>query len=120
MNASYVIVRVDGVQHYEHRLLAEKALGRALRKGEEVHHLDGNTKNNTPGNLVVCDRTTHRLLERRAKALAACGNADWRLCQYCKTWDAPENLYFRSGDQKGARHRHCHAEAERRRKLQHD
>lgn len=38
---------------HEHRVVAENLLGRALRKGEIVHHRDGNKRNNAPENLVV-------------------------------------------------------------------
>lgn len=31
---------------HEHRLVAEEKLGRPLRKGEVVHHIDGDYKNN--------------------------------------------------------------------------
>lgn len=36
-----------------HRQVAEKKLGRALRKGEVVHHKDRNKLNNSPNNLWV-------------------------------------------------------------------
>ena len=36
-----------------HRDVAEKKLGRKLRKGEVVHHKDRNKQNNSPGNLWV-------------------------------------------------------------------
>jgi len=32
----------------------EKMIGRKLRKGEIVHHKDGNKKNNKPSNLKLC------------------------------------------------------------------
>lgn len=37
----------------EHRLIAEKKLGRYLKTGEVVHHLDENKTNNNPDNLIV-------------------------------------------------------------------
>ena len=37
----------------QHRLVAEKKLGRYLKKTEVVHHLDENRANNVPENLVV-------------------------------------------------------------------
>lgn len=38
---------------YEHRVVAEMKLGRPLKKGEVVHHIDGNFRNNDPDNLMV-------------------------------------------------------------------
>ena len=37
-----------------HRWVKEKQLGRSLKKGEVVHHKDGNPSNNARSNLVVC------------------------------------------------------------------
>lgn len=36
-----------------HRYVAEQMLGRKLKRGEIVHHIDCNKKNNKPSNLVV-------------------------------------------------------------------
>lgn len=36
-----------------HRVIAEMILGRKLKKGEIVHHIDGNKLNNSPKNLMV-------------------------------------------------------------------
>jgi len=45
------------------------------------HHLDGNRSNNDPSNLIIMpDTASHRLEHQRARALAACGYADWRKC----------------------------------------
>ena len=38
----YRVVLVDGEEVYEHRLLAERALGRPLKGEECVHHADDN------------------------------------------------------------------------------
>ena len=57
----YVLIRV-GVGHhladvrgyaYQHRIVAERLLGRRLKQGEIVHHKDGNKQNNSPENLIV-------------------------------------------------------------------
>src|SRR5262245_29830832 len=44
---------------HEHRVVAERTLGRALVKGEVVHHIDGNKKNNHPDNLAVMTQRDH-------------------------------------------------------------
>lgn len=38
---------------HTHRVVAEQMLGRPLRPGEIVHHVDGDKRNNDPSNLVV-------------------------------------------------------------------
>lgn len=44
---------------HEHRVRAEEMLGRPLRKGEVVHHKDGDHLNNDPSNLEVMSQAEH-------------------------------------------------------------
>jgi hypothetical protein len=76
-------------------VIVEAALGKRLPGGAEVHHVDGDRSGDRPGNLVACEsRGYHTLLHQRSRALRACGHANWRSCNACKTYDAPENLVF--------------------------
>ena len=68
----YVAVRVPKDHHlawgpthghhryaYEHDLVAEQKIGRALADDEVVHHIDGDRQNNDPINLGVETRSEH-------------------------------------------------------------
>lgn len=69
----------------EHVMVAERALGRYLPPGSQVHHVDGNTRNNAPSNLVICqDDAYHKLLHVRARILRAGGDPNTsKICSRC-------------------------------------
>lgn len=58
-------VRSNGSRVRDHRVVAEQMLGRPLRKGEVVHHIDRNPKNNDPSNLMVLTSSEHFKLHHR-------------------------------------------------------
>jgi hypothetical protein len=45
----------------EHRLVVEKKIGRYLLPGEVVHHIDGDSQNNVPENLVLFENNASHL-----------------------------------------------------------
>lgn len=84
---------VDGKRKFAHVAIAEAALGKPLPVGAQVHHWNGDRLDNRPANLVICpDQAYHALLHQRARALDACGNASWRRCSFCKSYDDPLNM----------------------------
>lgn len=91
----YTMHESGGRAVLEHVQVAERALGKSLPKGVQIHHVDEDRSNNAPDNLVICeDAAYHQLLHRRRRALKACGHADWRKCHICQQYDHPEHLRF--------------------------
>lgn len=70
----------------KHVLIAERALGRYLPNGAEVHHVDDNALNNANSNLVICQsHEYHHLLHVRARIVRAGGNPNTqRICWDCR------------------------------------
>ena len=52
------VYRKSGGRHV-HRTIAEEKIGRPLRPGEIVHHIDHNRQNNHPSNLEVMTQAEH-------------------------------------------------------------
>jgi hypothetical protein len=91
----------------EHIEVVERALGKRLPKGAQVHHWNENRTDNRNSNLVICpNRAYHILLHYRTKAYDACGHADWVKCTFCKRYDDPKNLHKNEQIRSGVRYWH--------------
>jgi hypothetical protein len=102
---------IKGRVRDEHVEIAERVIGRRLPIGAQVHHIDGDKKNNALNNLLICPSAAyHKLLHSRERALDHCGNANWFKCNRCHKWDSPENLYIGN---RYAYHRECRNETQR-------
>lgn len=72
----YAYVRKDDESPFisEHRMIMEQKLGRKLRKGESVHHINGHRDDNHPDNLelwVVAPRPGVRARQARCSRCGA-------------------------------------------------
>jgi len=76
----------------EHIVIAERVLGRSLKKGIIVHHVNENGMDNRNENLVICDRGLHNIIHGRMKAMKATGDPHKKPCRYCKQYDDAKNL----------------------------
>ncbi len=59
---TYCYIIGGGRKIPEHRFVMEQYLNRPLNRGEEVHHINGNTLDNRPENLYVIDKKNHSRL----------------------------------------------------------
>lgn len=89
----YQFMTVNGKTKYVHVMVAERALGKPLHAGAEVHHINGDPSDNRPSNLLICpDHEYHMLIHQRQRAMDATGNPDHRPCRICGLHDAIENM----------------------------
>lgn len=60
----YQGVKVNGIKYDVHRIVAEEKIGRPLERGEVVHHINGDIRDNRPENLEVMTRPQHARLHK--------------------------------------------------------
>lgn len=103
----YKVVERDRKTVFEHKIIAERALGKSLPPRAEIHHANENKLDNRNANLVICpSRAYHSLLHQRLRALEACGNPNWRQCIFCKQYDDPLKMRIPKNRDR-PRHRKC-------------
>ena len=113
MKERYIQANNRGNKTRAHRVIAEKVLGRPLSAKIHIHHIDGDGRNNTHSNLVICpDAAYHRRIHARERALDACGDSNWLRCRICKGYDDPKNMVLwsvksRPNSMPLAAHRKC-------------
>jgi hypothetical protein len=80
----------------EHRLVAEKTIGRFINPvKEDVHHLDENVTNNSSDNLIVLTKKAHRRIHN---GWAIIEGVWWKKCPKClKFLEVESNFYHRYG-----------------------
>jgi endogenous inhibitor of DNA gyrase (YacG/DUF329 family) len=80
---------------YEHIWVASKKLGRKIERGEHVHHLDENKRNNSPDNLEVLTEQEHH---RKHGMWEKIDGVWFKPCGRCRKMLLPTTRYFTSSD----------------------
>src|SRR5262249_14381356 len=94
---------------FEHIIIAEKALGKPIPLHIEVCHPNGDSLDNSRGNLVVGPKGYSKVLYKRLRALRVCGNPNARQCQFCRAWGVPDDTWREQKSSKSAYHNDCSA-----------
>lgn len=88
--SGYLRMKVSDVEprwRLEHVVVMERAIGRSIRPGEIVHHINGDRTDNRPENLYLCrdhahHNEVHRSQDAALRALLAAGLVAFREGRY--------------------------------------
>ncbi len=88
----YILIRVGRGHHladvrgyaYEHRLVAEEKLGRKLKPGEVIHHLNKTKSDNRPENIEVEKSRRHHAFDHRKNGSKRKAPEDLNVLVICK------------------------------------
>lgn len=68
LNNGYWMLWLGGARVYEHRLIMERHIGRALTRQEFVHHINGDRRDNRLENLQLMTIAEHNGIHKTGKA----------------------------------------------------
>jgi len=67
VNGYWQVKGRNGIWEYVHRKVAAWKVGGKIWKGREVHHRDGNKRNNRPENLWIMPKPEHQKIHKKNK-----------------------------------------------------
>lgn len=99
----YILLWTEEGYKYEHVIKAESALGKPLPSNAKVHHVDGDGRNNSNTNLVICENQDyHKLIHIRTRVLRAGGDPDMdKMCCMCQRPQPLDNFHRNKSEYDG-------------------